>query len=135
MLKIGRRDTGRLLLIKSLLPFLCTGLLPLFQLLGKCPVSNENWKILKRGLTKDSSQILTINTLTLSHPWAFLTSKARIIERTFAGSRFTSQINKHKHTAIELNSKCTLFKSWNSLLNNNGLNYSLISWFFSCLKT
>ena len=54
------------------------------------PVSNENWKILKRSLTKDSSQILTIRTDTSFHPWALPTSKAQIIEIIFAGSRFTN---------------------------------------------
>ena len=40
-----------------------------------------------------------------------------------------------RDTAIELGSKYTFFKTWNSLLNNNGsLNYSLISWFFLSLK-
>ena len=68
-------------MIKFLLPFLCTGtILSLFQLLGKFPVSNENWKILKKGLTKGSSQILTIRTDTSSDPWALLTWKVRIIE-------------------------------------------------------
>ena len=78
------------IIIKSLLPFLCTRTIwPLFQLLGTFPVSNENWKILKWGLTEDSSQILIIRTDTLPHPWAFLTSKAQIIEVIFAGSIFT----------------------------------------------
>ena len=36
-----------------------------------------------------------------------------------------------RDTAIELGSKYTFFKTWNSLLNNNG---SLIIWLFSSLK-
>ena len=48
---------------------------------------------------------------------------------------FASGINKLRDTAFELGSKYTFFKTWNSLLNNNGsLNYSLISWFFLSLK-
>ena len=70
------------MLIKSLLPFLSSGIiLLLFQLLGKFPVSNENWKIIKRSLTKDSSKILTIRTDTSFQTWVLLTSKAQIIER------------------------------------------------------
>ena len=43
---------------------------------------------------------------------------------------------KLRDTAIELGSKYTFFKTWNSLLNSNGsVNYSLIIWFFSSLKT
>ena len=40
----------------------------------------------------------------------------------------SSCIKKLRDTAAELGSKYTFFKTWNSLLSNNGsLNYSLIS--------
>ena len=39
-----------------------------------------------------------------------------------------SRISKLRDTAIELGSKYTFLKAWNSLLNNDGsLNYSFIS--------
>ena len=59
----------------------------------------------------------------------------RINELSYFKCSLASRINKLRDTAIELGSKYTFFKTWNSLLNNNGsLNYSLISWFFLSLK-
>ena len=52
----------------------------------------------------------------------------RINELSYIQCSLASTINKLRDTAIELGSKYTFFKSWNSFLNNNGsLNYSLIS--------
>ena len=52
----------------------------------------------------------------------------RINELSYFKCSLTSGINKLRDTAIELGSKYTFFKIWNSFLNNNGsLNYSLIS--------
>ena len=59
----------------------------------------------------------------------------RINELSYFKCSLASRINKLRDTAIELGSKYTFFKTWNSILNNNGsLNYSLIRWFFSSLK-
>ena len=52
----------------------------------------------------------------------------RINKLSYFKCSLASRINKLRDTAIELGSKCTFLKTWNSLLNNNGsLNYSLIS--------
>ena len=106
-------------MVKSILPFLCTGtILPYFQLPGKFPVSIENWKILKKGFTKDLSQVLTTPTETLSQPWALLTSKAQIIDRIFAGSTFTdfkrSWLSRSQETYCLCQLKSIAFqkKSW-----------------------
>ena len=46
-----------------------------------------------------------------------------------------SRINKLRYTAIELGSKYTFFKTWNSFRNNiDSLNYSLSNWLFLSLK-
>ena len=46
-----------------------------------------------------------------------------------------SEIELGFELPIELDSKYTFLKTWNSLLNNNGiLNYSLISWSFRSPK-
>ena len=42
-------------------------------------------------------------------------------ELSFFKCSLTSCINKHRDTVFELSSKDTFFKTWNSLLNSNGL--------------
>ena len=83
----------------------------------------QNWEILKRGSTKDLSQILTICTDTLSHPWALLTSKAQIIQRSFAGSRFSdskrwwaSRYSAGNSLPVSIKQHCFKKKSWRHLL-------------------
>ena len=59
----------------------------------------------------------------------------KINEFSYFKCGLASCINKLRDTAIELVSKYTFFKTWNSHLNNNdSLNYSLISYFFSPWK-
>ena len=59
----------------------------------------------------------------------------RINELSYFKCSLASGINKLRDTAIELPSKYTFFKTWNSLqIYNGSLNYSLISWFFLSLK-
>ena len=60
----------------------------------------------------------------------------RINKLSYFKCSLPSRINKLRDIAIELGSKCTFLKTWNSLLNNNGsLNCSFISWFFSFFKS
>ena len=61
----------------------------------------------------------------------------RINELSYFKCSLASRISKlSRDTSIELGSKCTFLKTWNSLLNNNGsLNYSFISWFLSSFKS
>ena len=60
----------------------------------------------------------------------------RINELSYFKCSLASRINKLRDTAIELGSKCTFLKTWNSLLNDNSsLNYSFISWFLSSFKS
>ena len=52
----------------------------------------------------------------------------RINKLSYFKSSLASGINKLRDTAFELGSKYTFFKTWNSLLNNNGsLNHPVIT--------
>ena len=51
----------------------------------------------------------------------FIKMNMIISELSYFKCILASRINKLRDTAIELGSKYTFFKTWNSLLNNNGI--------------